>query len=336
MVAERVSTFDEMLTTLVNAALAEVTTRQNEDMRKISAWAAIALVPTAIAGIYGMNFDAHARAELDFRVSDGPGCDRRDVRDAVHAVSPARLAVTPTRAPPRIRSTSEFDTCPSPNCGRPSDAGVKAIRPVCQDFTGLRASPDRCKSRARIAAARKPGRTTPAANLEEHLVENFWSIIWIVIWSFVFVAYLFVLFYILTDLFRDRELSGWCKALWIIFLIFAPYLTALVYIIARGSGMSERQLAARTAGAERRPTRTSAGRRRRQVAGGPHRRRQGAAGQRHDQPGRVRAAQGQGARLIVRSRDSKRPGRGILPAGRSALLYRLRRDSAAAVRCGGN
>jgi magnesium transporter len=45
-----------MLTTLVNAALAEVTTRQNEDMRKISAWAAIALVPTAIAGIYGMNF----------------------------------------------------------------------------------------------------------------------------------------------------------------------------------------------------------------------------------------------------------------------------------------
>ena len=58
VVAERVSTFDEMLTTLVNAALAEVTTRQNEDMRKISAWAAIALVPTAVAGIYGMNFEA--------------------------------------------------------------------------------------------------------------------------------------------------------------------------------------------------------------------------------------------------------------------------------------
>ena len=46
-----------MLTTLVSAALAEVTTQQNEDMRKISAWAAIALVPTAIAGIYGMNFE---------------------------------------------------------------------------------------------------------------------------------------------------------------------------------------------------------------------------------------------------------------------------------------
>ena len=75
-------------------------------------------------------------------------------------------------------------------------------------------------------------------------MENFWSIIWVVIWSFVFVAYLFVLFYILTDLFRDHQLSGWWKALWIIFLIFMPYLTALVYIIARGRGMSERQLAA--------------------------------------------------------------------------------------------
>ncbi len=75
-------------------------------------------------------------------------------------------------------------------------------------------------------------------------MENFWSVIWVVIWSFVFVAYLFVLFYILTDLFRDRELSGWFKALWIIFLIFVPYLTALVYIIARGRGMSERQVAA--------------------------------------------------------------------------------------------
>jgi hypothetical protein len=74
-------------------------------------------------------------------------------------------------------------------------------------------------------------------------VENFWSIIWVVIWSFVFVAYLFVLFYILTDLFRDHQLSGWWKALWIIFLIFAPYLTALVYVIARGKGMAERQQA---------------------------------------------------------------------------------------------
>ena len=72
-------------------------------------------------------------------------------------------------------------------------------------------------------------------------MDNFWSIIWVIVWSFFFVAYLFVLFYVLTDLFRDRDLSGWFKALWIIFLIFIPYLTSLVYIIARGRGMSERQ-----------------------------------------------------------------------------------------------
>ena len=124
VVAERVSTFDEMLTTLVSAALAEVTTRQNEDMRKISAWAAIALVPTAIAGIYGMNFEHMPELSWTYGYPMALGVIVDDVRDAVHAAAPARLAVTRSpAATPRIRSTSEFDTCPSPNCGRPSDAG---------------------------------------------------------------------------------------------------------------------------------------------------------------------------------------------------------------------
>jgi len=69
---------------------------------------------------------------------------------------------------------------------------------------------------------------------------NFWNIIWIFLWSFVFIAYLFALFAIIGDLFRDRKLNGWWKALWIIFLIFVPFLTALVYLIARGQGMAER------------------------------------------------------------------------------------------------
>jgi magnesium transporter len=56
-VVDRVNGFDDLLTTLVSANLARVSVVQNEDMRKISAWAAIALVPTAIAGIYGMNFE---------------------------------------------------------------------------------------------------------------------------------------------------------------------------------------------------------------------------------------------------------------------------------------
>src|SRR5690606_7593501 len=72
----------------------------------------------------------------------------------------------------------------------------------------------------------------------------FWTAIWDTIWwfltFFVFIAYLFALFTIIADLFRDRNLSGWFKALWLIFLVFVPFLTALVYLIARGRGMSER------------------------------------------------------------------------------------------------
>ncbi|MGH8860822.1 MAG: magnesium/cobalt transporter CorA [Jatrophihabitantaceae bacterium] len=56
-VVDRVNGFDELLTTLVSANLARVSVVQNEDMRKISAWVAIAAVPTLLAGIYGMNFD---------------------------------------------------------------------------------------------------------------------------------------------------------------------------------------------------------------------------------------------------------------------------------------
>src|SRR6478609_9295495 len=69
---------------------------------------------------------------------------------------------------------------------------------------------------------------------------NFWSIIWLFFWSFAFVAYLFALFAIISDLFRDHKLNGWWKAVWIIFLIFVPFLTALVYLIARGNGMAQR------------------------------------------------------------------------------------------------
>src|SRR3954453_19130584 len=62
-------------------------------------------------------------------------------------------------------------------------------------------------------------------------------------WVFVFFAYLMVLFSILGDLFRDSELNGWVKAIWIIFLIFVPFLTALIYLIARGNGMTKRGMA---------------------------------------------------------------------------------------------
>lgn len=59
---------------------------------------------------------------------------------------------------------------------------------------------------------------------------------------FVFVAWIMVLITILSDLFRDHDTSGWVKAIWVLFLIFIPFLTALIYLIARGSGMRERAL----------------------------------------------------------------------------------------------
>ena len=70
---------------------------------------------------------------------------------------------------------------------------------------------------------------------------NFWDVLWTIFWAFAFIAYLFALFSVVSDLFRDRTLNGWWKALWIVFLVFLPFFTVLVYLIARGSGMAERQ-----------------------------------------------------------------------------------------------
>ena len=58
--------------------------------------------------------------------------------------------------------------------------------------------------------------------------------------AFVFMAYLILVFVIIGDLMRDRELSGWWKAVWIIALVLIPWLTGLIYLIARGRGMAER------------------------------------------------------------------------------------------------
>jgi hypothetical protein len=69
---------------------------------------------------------------------------------------------------------------------------------------------------------------------------SFWDVVWFIIISFAFVAYLMVMFAIITDLFRDRDTSGVVKAVWIVALIFLPLLTSLVYLITRGRGMAER------------------------------------------------------------------------------------------------
>lgn len=75
-------------------------------------------------------------------------------------------------------------------------------------------------------------------------MDSFWDFFWFIISFFLLMAYLVVLFQILTDLFRDHSTSGWMKAVWVFFLIILPLLTSLVYLVVRGKGMAERNLAA--------------------------------------------------------------------------------------------
>ena len=61
---------------------------------------------------------------------------------------------------------------------------------------------------------------------------------------FLLVIWIWILITIMIDLFRDPDTSGWAKAVWVFFLIFVPYITALIYLIARGDGMRERAIKA--------------------------------------------------------------------------------------------
>jgi len=59
---------------------------------------------------------------------------------------------------------------------------------------------------------------------------------------FLFFAWFMCLFWIFGDIFRSTDLGGVAKTLWVLFVIFIPWLGILVYLIARGKGMQERQL----------------------------------------------------------------------------------------------
>ena len=72
---------------------------------------------------------------------------------------------------------------------------------------------------------------------------SFWDFLWFFFWTYIFISFIIILFQMFADLFRDRSLNGWAKALWIIFLVFVPFLGALIYLVVRGRGMAERQAA---------------------------------------------------------------------------------------------
>jgi hypothetical protein len=72
---------------------------------------------------------------------------------------------------------------------------------------------------------------------------SFADIFWSVLWFFFLFIWLMILFHILTDLFRDQSVSGVEKTLWVLFLVFLPFLAVFIYLIVRGKGMGERAAA---------------------------------------------------------------------------------------------
>jgi len=68
------------------------------------------------------------------------------------------------------------------------------------------------------------------------------GLFWTILWFFIWVAWLLLLFKVIFDIFRSKDLGGWGKALWAIFVVIIPWLGVLVYLIARGRSMTERDL----------------------------------------------------------------------------------------------
>ncbi|WP_318210298.1 MULTISPECIES: SHOCT domain-containing protein [unclassified Streptomyces] len=68
------------------------------------------------------------------------------------------------------------------------------------------------------------------------------NLFWTMLWFFLWIMWLFLLFKVISDIFRDQSLNGWAKAGWLLFCIVLPYLGVLVYVIARGKSMGERDM----------------------------------------------------------------------------------------------
>jgi hypothetical protein len=65
------------------------------------------------------------------------------------------------------------------------------------------------------------------------------QVFWSFLWFFLFFIWIWLLIVVFSDIFRSHDLSGWAKALWIIFVVIVPYLGVFVYLIARGGRMQE-------------------------------------------------------------------------------------------------
>ncbi|KRE30811.1 SHOCT domain-containing protein [Agromyces sp. Soil535] len=74
-------------------------------------------------------------------------------------------------------------------------------------------------------------------------MNTFWDFLVWLFWFYVIIACIWIFITIIIDIFRDHTLNGWMKALWVLFLVFVPFLAAFIYLIARGRGMAERNAA---------------------------------------------------------------------------------------------
>lgn len=70
------------------------------------------------------------------------------------------------------------------------------------------------------------------------------GLLWSMLMFFFFIIYFMMLFNVIGDLFRDPDMGGWGKTLWILFLLVVPLLSLLIYMITRGDGMAKRAVAA--------------------------------------------------------------------------------------------
>ena len=66
------------------------------------------------------------------------------------------------------------------------------------------------------------------------------AVFWTILEIFLFVVWIWLLIWIFSDIFRSRDLSGWAKALWVIFVLFLPLIGILTYLIVRGGSMHDR------------------------------------------------------------------------------------------------
>jgi len=66
------------------------------------------------------------------------------------------------------------------------------------------------------------------------------AVFWTILEIFLFVIWIWLLIWIFSDIFRSRDLSGWAKALWVIFVLFLPLIGILTYLIVRGGSMHDR------------------------------------------------------------------------------------------------